>query len=246
MKLVELHQPRRDPELQTNMKYTVIALALLAACSHGNDSGTYTPPIDVLATGALDASMDPTAWEVGPSAWPGGNPSSGIPLHPLLHPQGWMLNIPTAPGSAQYITRPTGPLAGKQKIIMQFRVELDGDAKLVPSDGPPGLTGSLALYFEKRGLCWSAKCESDRWFAPQEGRVRPLNAGTYFVEVPFVANWSAVLTSTRENNISAYNAALANAGRVGFVLGGGDGLGHGVHCTSPNACRIVVLRYEVQ
>lgn len=215
------------------MKYAALLLAaLLAACASGG-GGTYTPPTIVTAN-----PMDYAAWQVGPVV-NGVNYSSGATITP--HAQGWQLTIPTPPGSAHYITMPTTSLEGKNRLVMQFRIELEAGARIVPSDMPQ-LTGMLTPYFERAGLCWSTQCETMRWYSPI--RVRPLNAGEYVLEVPFVANWSAVLVSTRENSPTAYAQALANAGRIGFVLGGGNGVGHGVHATGP--ARIVITRFSVE
>ena len=45
-------------------------------------------------------------------------------------------------------------------------------------------------------------------------------------------------------HIAEFAEAIANASRIGFVLGGGDGLGHGVYATGP--LRIVVTGFEVR
>ena len=56
--------------------------------------------------------------------------------------------------------------------------------------------------------------------------------------------WGAVMGGTAATNPSEFAAALANASRIGFVLGGGDGLGHGVYATGP--LRLVVTGFEVR
>lgn len=55
----------------------------------------------------------------------------------------------------------------------------------------------------------------------------PLVPGAIRLEVPFAANWTAVLHSSRDTNPQAYADALRNAARVGFTIGNVTGLGHG-------------------
>lgn len=38
--------------------------------------------------------------------------------------------------------------------------------------------------------------------------------------------------------------AMNDAGRIGFVLGGGDGLGHGIYATGP--ARLVVKSFQIE
>jgi len=61
---------------------------------------------------------------------------------------------------------------------------------------------------------------------------------------PFSGNWTAVERSSARTNPGAFAAALAEADQVGFVLGGGDGYGHGVFATGP--ARIVVTDFRVE
>jgi hypothetical protein len=53
-----------------------------------------------------------------------------------------------------------------------------------------------------------------------------------------------VQSSSARTNPAAFRAALAEADQVGFVLGGGDGYGHGVFATGP--ARIVVTDFRVE
>lgn len=222
------------------MKYAAMILAaLLTACGGGCGGGGSSSHVPVAAEVPLH--MDADVWEVGPSNYPGGNPSHGATA-PVQHAEGWQLTIPQH-ASVHYVTRVTAPLAGKQRITMRFRVELEKDAEIVPVDAQH-LTGMLTLYFEQEFLCWTEQCEAQRWYAPAEGRVRPLDAGEYVLQVPLDAEWTGASTSTRSNNPTAYAESLARTGRIGFVLGGGNGVGHGVTATGP--ARIVVMQYAVE
>lgn len=216
------------------IRLALLPAFLLAACSHG--SGSYVPP-------APANPMDPAQWEIGPVAYPGGNPSTGTPLHPAAHPNGFVIELPQAPGSAHTVTMPSAPLAGKTRIVMQFRVETAPGVRIVPRDRPE-LTGMLSLYFERAGLCWSATCEAQRWYSAPFARVRPLVAGEFTIEARLDSDWVGALTSSRANNYASFLDSLANTGRVGFVLGGGNGAAHGVNATGP--ARIVVTRFSVE
>ncbi len=61
---------------------------------------------------------------------------------------------------------------------------------------------------------------------------------------PLTGNWSAVQSSTARTNPAGFRNALANADQVGFVLGGGEGLGHGVFATG--RARLVVTSFRIE
>jgi hypothetical protein len=152
-----------------------------------------------------------------------------------------VLDIPQPPGNINYVTMASGSLADKSTITMRFRLE--GEGHMVATDVPT-LPGMVTLYFQQANLCWSAQCEAMRWFSTT-ARVRPPVAGEYQLQANLNSpDWTAVLTSTPATNPAGYAAARANAGRVGFVMGGGNGVGHGVHAVGP--VRMVVTSFTVQ
>jgi hypothetical protein len=61
---------------------------------------------------------------------------------------------------------------------------------------------------------------------------------------PLTGNWTAVQSSTARTNPAGFTAAIAEADQVGFVLGGGDGYGHGVHATG--RARLIVTEFRVE
>ena len=208
------------------MKAALLLSLLLAACGGGGSTYSDEPvPMNV---------MDPAGWEIANSV--------GVPVRPLLHPDGFSIDIPyDSTGHVNYITVPTGSLAGKTKVTLRARLEMADGVKLEPVNDPraPSL---MTLYFQRKGDDWTAGNEAYRWFA-SFGTVANLKAGEYVIEARFDANWTAVLTSSRANNPAGYTAAINDAGRIGFVLGGGDGLGHGVFATGP--ARLVVTSFKV-
>jgi hypothetical protein len=216
----------------------LLLLASLSACAifDGDDDTPIAPP-PVVAF----APSDPAAWEIGPII-DGENISLHMPPHPSPHPEGWVIEMPHPTqdaGSVHYVTTRTPPLAGAKRIVLEFRVE---GGRFVPRNYPDS-TASLTLYIERAGMRWTSTYEAFRWYA-KFAQVRPLAAGVYRVEAPLDGNWTAALTSSREDNPEAFDAALRETRRVGFVLGGGDGVGHGVYATGP--ARIVVLLFRVE
>lgn len=191
-----------------------------------------------------DNIMEPSAWEIGPIMGLE-NMSKGVPLHPSAHPDGWCIDIPyptAAAGHVHYVTVPCGSLEQKTSVSLHCRLEMDADTRLCPVKSPdsPAL---LTLYFQRRGDDWSmdGEYETYRWYASFD--TRWIHPGEYVIEARFDQNWTALQTSSRDSNPDAFRAALRNACRVGFVLGGGDGLGHGVFATGP--ARLVVTDFKV-
>jgi hypothetical protein len=142
-------------------------------------------------------------------------------------------------GSAHYFTLHADSLAVKTLARMSFRVEAEPGVKILPREYP-GNAATLSLYFQRRDINWSA--ETHRWWA--SFATVKLEPGEYTVEARFDQNWTAVLSSSREKNPEAFADALANAGRIGFTIGGGDGLGHGIYATGP--ARLVVTGFAVE
>lgn len=190
--------------------------------------------------------MDPSGWQIGP-IMQGQNMSVGMPLHPSPHPDGWSADIPypnAEAGHAHYFSVPTDRLTGKVGVRFKGRFEKEAWVKLVPTKFP-GSPWIATPFFQRRGddSSGEGEYESYRWFASFASRI-DMEAGDFEFDVRFTQNWTAIQTSSRENNPTAYQAALDNAGRIGFVLGGGDGLGHGVYATGP--CRLVITEFNVE
>jgi hypothetical protein len=211
----------------------LLPLALPAACGDAS-------------AGAAAAAVppDPSAWAIGPIVR-GRNYSQGVPLHPTpRRGGGWHIDIPRAPGSVHYVTFRHGPLAGKRRLVMRFRVEAaPGVRLLAASDGrSPAM---ITLYFQRSGDDWSGRgrFEAYRWYATFATRT-PVVPGSYEMAAPLDGPWTAVETSRARTSPAAFRAAVAEADRVGFVLGGGDGFGHGVFATGPAWLIVTAFRVE--
>jgi|SRR5437870_8986092 len=198
----------------------------------------------IVGAGAAAAAPGPSAWVVGPIVF-GENHSRGVPLHPLPGPgRAWHIDVPPPPGSVHYVTFRHGSLAGKRRIVMHYWVETAPGARIVPRTAP-ALPSTITFYFQRRGDDWSGRgpFEAFRWYATFASQ-SPITPGAHVMIAPFSGNWTAVERSSARTNPGAFAAALAEADQVGFVLGGGDGYGHGVFATGP--ARIVVTDFRVE
>ena len=194
-----------------------------------------------------DNIMTADAWEIGPIIG-SENLSSGLSIHPAAVAAGMAIDIPYPPppeaGSVHYVTVPTASLTGKTKVTLVCELVMAEGVKLCPVKSPasPSL---LTLYFQRKGDNWTGtgEFETYRWFASFATQT-DLTAKEYTIEARFDDNWTAIQTSSRATQPEAFAAALANAGRIGFVLGGGDGLGHGVFATGPAKLTVKLFKVE--
>ena len=210
------------------------ALALLAGCGDKAEASADPAP----------SASDPRAWTIGPIIR-GRNYSRGMPLHPApRRGGGFQLDLPRPPGSVHYVTYRHGPLAGKRRIVMRYRVEADPGVRLLAaSDGrSPSM---ISLYFQRRGDNWSGRgrFETYRWYATFATRT-PVTPGGHLMVAPLDGPWTAVEGTAARSNPAGFRAALADADQVGFVLGGGDGYGHGIFATGP--ARLIVTDFRVE
>lgn len=211
---------------------TLAAFASLAACG-----------IESEASAQPAAASNPQGWTIGPIIR-GRNYSVGMPLRPTARRGGgFHIDLPRLPGSVHYVTFRHGSLAGKKRLVMRYRVEAARGARLLASsDGKsPGL---LTLYFQRGGDNWTGRgrFETYRWYATFA--TRALAPGDHVMVVPLDGAWTAVETSKATTNPAAFRQAVAAADQVGFVLGGGDGFGHGVSATGP--ARLTVTDFRVE
>jgi hypothetical protein len=209
----------------------IAMLALLADCSGG------TAKADA-------AASSPNAWTIGPII-DGRNYSQGASLHPSAGAGGsWYIDLPQAPGSVHYITFRHGSLAGKSLLAMRYRIATDPGVRIVPATAP-NLPSILTLYFQRQGDDWSGRgrFEAYRWYATFASQ-SPITAGEHEIVAPLDGPWTAVETSTARNNPAAFRDAIAFPDRIGFVLGGGTGYGHGVYATG--RARLTVIGFRVE
>jgi hypothetical protein len=190
------------------------------------------------------ASAPAAAWQIGPIIR-GRNYSQGVAPHPIpRRGGGWYIDLPQSPGSLHYVTFGHGSLAGKRRIVIRYRLEADPGVRLLAASDRRS-PSMITLYFQRRGDNWSGRgrFESYRWYATFATQ-SPVTPGEHLMVAPLDGAWTAVETSSARTNPAAFREAIAAAGQVGFVLGGGDGFGHGVFATG--RARLVVTEFRVE
>ena len=218
------------------MLFRAAAMFALSLAGHGGGAS---------AT-AASAAQAPAAgaWTIGPIIR-GRNYSQGMPLHPrALRGGGFAIDLPQAPGSVHYVTFRHGSLAGKRRIVMRYRIEAAPGVRIVPRTNP-AQASMITPFFQRSGDNWSARgrYEAYRWYGTFATH-SPLRPGTFEMVAPLDGNWTAVERSSARTNPAGFRDAIANADQVGFVLGGGDGYGHGVYATG--RARLIVTDFRVE
>ncbi len=185
----------------------------------------------------------PSEWVIGPIIR-GRNYSREMPLHPAPNARGgFQIDLPQAPGSVHYVTFPHGSLTGKSRIVMRYRIETDRGVRIVPRNYPQW-TARITPYFQRRGDNWTGRgrFETYRWYATFMSQL--ITPGEHQIVAPLNANWTAVETSSARSHPVEFREAIADADQVGFVLGGGDGYGHGAYATG--RARLIVTAFRVE
>ncbi len=198
-----------------------------------------------LAQPAQAAAPAAQEWSVGPVIR-GRNYTVGVSPYLAEGQGGPSFEFPgptRAAGHVHAVTVPVGSLAGAKRITLKYRIDAAPGVKFYGQEN--GGPGWLSLYVQQRGDNWSAKgrYETYRWYSPNE-RIATLKPGTHTVSIGLDEEWNAVVAWKRSANPAAFEAALANAGNVGFVFGSSSGLGHGVYATGP--ARFTVLDFRIE
>ena len=186
------------------------------------------------------------AWEIGPIIR-SRNYSVGMPLHPAQDRQGWSFEIPSpslGAGHVHYVTFNHGPLTGKRRIVMRYRIDAAPGVRFVPREYPdePAL---LSLYFQRRGDNWAARGRSMhyRWYAAPQ-RVVQVTPGEHVISIDLdEADWISLAFEPGTANPLAFRDAIDNAERVGFVFGAALGRGHGMFATG--RARMTVTSFQI-
>jgi hypothetical protein len=133
---------------------------------------------------------------------------------------------------------------GKSRIVMRYRIEADPGVWILPRNHPNS-PSIITLYFQRAGDNWSGRgrYESYRWYATFASQT-PISPGVHKIVAPLDGLWTAVETSSARTNPQGFRGAIADADQVGFVLGGGDGYGHGVYATG--RARLIVTDFRVE
>ena len=192
------------------------------------------------------AAQSAGAWEIGPTVR-GRNMSVGMPAAPTPQRSGWSFDFPNPhprAGHVHYVTAPTGPLDGKSRIVVRFRIDAAPGVRLAPRESPQS-PATLTLYFQRRGDNWSARgrYESYRWYVPGRA-VIPLAPGTHTVTVRLDEEWGNVNSTTSFQDPAAFRAALEDTARLGIAFGSTTLRSHGVYATGPARFTLLALDIE--
>ena len=185
------------------------------------------------------------AWEIGPIIR-AKNYSVGMLLHLTSTPRGMSFNFPYPDLQADhvhYISTATGPLLGKSKIVMRYRIEGAPGVRFVSREDPQA-TPTLSLFFQRGGDSWNGERHKFfRWWSPAVS-MREVAPGECEVNVSLTdPNWISVWGRPALENPEAFRAAQEEAARVGFVFGTSAGRGHGIFATAP--ARFTMISFRV-
>lgn len=200
-----------------------------------------------LALPAQAALPPAAAWEIGPVI-KGRNYSQNMPLRPTSARDGIRIEFPypdREAGHVHYVTFRHGPLEGKRRIVMRYRIEAAPGTRFIPQEFPER-QAVLSLYFQQRGDNWTAKgpYETYRWYSPAK-TVVPLTPGDHEIAIDLEGDWISVYGKTPSLKPEGFRKALANTARVGFTMGTvADGRGHGVFATGP--ATLTVTSFEIE
>lgn len=218
------------------MRKKLIAALLAVAASAG------------VAAAVLQPAADPSsaeAWEIGPIERQVSD-SIGMPAQPTQGRRGWFFDFPypnVGAGHVHYVTFQHGPLTGKRRIVMRYRIDSARGVRFVPRQQPQA-PATVSLYFQRRGDNWTGRGRYGgyRWYAPVQS-IRQLAPGEHEMVVDIDGGWTSVMGIPASQHPRAFREAMADADRVGFVLGSRDLRGHGVFATGP--ARLTVLSFRV-
>ena len=195
------------------------------------------------------------SWVIGPVT-DQGNQSQNMPTHPTAGANGLVIDMPKPECQPHYITVNYGSLTGKKSLTIKGTIE---GGPFFAKDGVS--QASLCLYFQRQFDDWAATISHKdgalgdtnyntqyyRWYATGNALL-PLVAGPFELTVSFTDKWTALRAESEDSlnpneGATFFKQAIDNAGEVGFVLGGGDGWGHGIMATAPS--KIIIESYQI-
>ncbi|WP_427969914.1 hypothetical protein [Altererythrobacter sp.] len=202
----------------------------------------------ILMMGTLPAvaGEGPEAWEwdIGPVI-KGRNYSVNMPRSMFETRDGPAFDFPyprAENGHVHYVTVPVRTLKGAKRMVLTYRIDARKDVRFIPQEFPQR-EALLSLYFQRAGDRWTRRYPTYRWYAPN-ARTMPLSPGKHTVSIDFDEPWIAMMGGDNRTFPRAFDKALDDAMRVGFVFGSAGGRGHGVYATGP--ARFTVLDFHIE
>lgn len=184
-------------------------------------------------------------WEIGPIIR-SRNLSVGMPLSPTPAGRGWHFDFPypdVRAGHVHYVTFRSGPLLGKSRIVVRYRVQAPRGVRFVPQEQPQA-PATVSLVFQRGGDSWTGRGQYNyfRWYAPPS-TVREIAPGEREISVSLDdPNWISINGGRAAANSAAFEEALAETHRVGLVFGSQSLRGHGVYSTGPARFTLISFR----
>jgi hypothetical protein len=203
--------------------------------------GDYIRRIQSKIPSRMTSTPMQAVWQIGPIL-DGKSKSINMPEKMTRNSEGLYFDFPNpnwSAGHVHYVVFNHGPLTGKTKIRMRYRIDADPSVQFL---NDLGSLASVTLYFQRKGDRWTASQEYEtyRWYSYE---FQLLATGEHIFEMSFTDMWGAIMVSNMLTNPTAFRSAMENAQCVGFVLGGGTGRGHGVCATGP--ARFTLLDFQV-
>ena len=229
------------------MKFALIALiamALPATSALAQPQDRRAEAEDILRQ--LFAPQTQAGWQIGPIVR-GRNYSPGMAPRAAPYGSGFTIDVPTRPDHhVHYVTRPIRSLAGARSITVRMQIDAAPGTRFI-AQAKPHEAPTMSLYFQRAGDNWSARDRYRyyRWYAPADKMIA-LGRGRYEVTVSLDdPRWIAVSGgATAANARQQFEAAKANAARVGVVFGSAGLRGHGVYASAP--ARITITDFNIR
>ena len=200
----------------------------------------------VALSAASPAAAQPAeAWQIGPIIG-SRNFSVGMPLSPSPARRGWYFDFPyptARAGHVHYVSFNHGPLTGKRRIVMRYRIDAAPGVRFVPQERP-NEPATISLVFQQRGDNWTGRGRygSYRWYSPG-ATVQPITPGEHVMVANLDPGWTNVNGGAVAADPRGFANALEDTQRVGIVFGSSGLRGHGVFATGP--ARVTVLSFQV-
>ena len=199
----------------------------------------------VFAVPATLAAMPPAhAWDIGPVIR-GKNYSVGMPATPRADARGGLtFEFPqVGRGEVDAMTTDIRSLRGAREITMVYRVDATRGTRFVPSE-QRDRPATVSIYFQRRGDNWSGRGRygSYRWYVPGRA-VLPITPGTHRVTIRLDERWTNVNGRPNTEDRAGFEAALAEASKIGVAFGTSGRRSHGVAATGP--ARFTLLSLDI-
>ena len=196
--------------------------------------------------GTAAVSMPPAdQWIIGPLV-KGKNYSVNMPFNPDSTRDGHVVFDFPRHGRGEVDAMTTGvyPLAGKKRIVVDYRIDAAPGTRFIPVERPE-LDALVSIYFQRAGDKWNAKGKyaSYRWYQPVN-TVHTIRPGRHRMVIELDDRWTNVWGKPNTENRALYQAALADTATLGIAFGSHSGRSHGVAATGDATFTLLSVEIE--